>query len=128
LTFSASRLIHWKGRRPLGALLALVYLWVFAALGLTHTHAAPHRVPERTAPRTVLAASPATPVIHSVVPADTDAPCAVCATAHATPTALAAPPTPVLLPSTARRLVALFLISAPARGVPTFNPRAPPQA
>jgi hypothetical protein len=132
LTVQVSRQTRWRGRRPVGALLALVYLWTFVALGWTHLHASPGAAAacmdqaSCTADPTVGIATET--VVSPVLGAPDDVPCVVCAAVQVTTVALAQPPDAVRTPAPGCRLAAPSASLAPTRSNLTPHPRGPPQA
>ena len=116
MLFSASRLTRRGNRRLLSALVALVYLWAFVALGLTHTHAAVPMAPHRPSTRAAFSASPNGMIVAPAVAPDNDTPCAVCAAVHAATVALAQPPAATHIPAAVR----IFAVRS-ASCIPTRN-------
>jgi hypothetical protein len=127
LFHSASRLSRSQSRRPLGAVLALLYLWGFVALGLTHMHA-PAPASCRHSSGAILAADPDAPVIGPAVAAANERQCVVCAVAHATVVALARPPAAAHTPALVRTVSTSSSTPAPRRSISSSRSRAPPQA
>jgi hypothetical protein len=127
VSISASRLTYWRGRQPLGALLALVYFWAFVAVGLTHSHA-PLRTMTCCPDSGAAAVQPAAPAITPAAVSAEDTSCHVCAAVHATAVALVSPPAAGHTPVPANRLAASHDSPAPARSLTASQPRAPPQA
>ena len=125
---SASRWVRWPGRRPLGALLVLIYLWAFVTLGLTHRHTLPHLAPSATASRIAVTAGVGVQLVAPPAAPAPDAPCQVCAIVHATAVALGAKPVVTRAPVPDRPRPVLAASLPPTRSIPASNPRAPPQA
>jgi hypothetical protein len=127
LTPSLSRLTRWKRRGRLGALLAFVYLWAFAALGLTHTHRTLGVACFSREGGAVCAAASGMPLLTTVASVAEDPSCSLCDTAHATTAALVSPTLAVASLAAAGIVLASPIPLAPSRSLTSAQPRAPPQ-
>jgi hypothetical protein len=126
LLFSRSRLTRRGSRRPLSAVLALVYFWAFVALGLTHTHAPILASTYHRSARAAATSPPNGMIVAPAVAADDDTPCAVCAAVHAATVALVHPPAVTHIPAAATLLIARSASRTPTSNPSVLHLRGPP--
>jgi hypothetical protein len=127
LYYSPSRLVAWRGRRPLSLMLGLVYFCAFVALGLIHRHTGAPMAPYPAARAAVTSIPAATSVVSTVTLAQEPA-CWLCATASAATTTLVEPPVAVQAPVSRRVHAATYTPAALTRTFLSSPPRGPPQA
>ncbi len=127
MTFPMPRLTYRRGRRPLSAALVLLYFWAFVALGLTHTHGSVGTATRLHALELARASGPAQSMGRVPAPLGDDAPCAICAAAHAAPAAIAQPPAHAHTPLPTEDFVLWSPVLAPSRTPRISRSRAPPQ-
>jgi Protein of unknown function (DUF2946) len=126
LTPSLSRLTRWKGRGRLGVLLAFVYLWAFAALGLTHTHRTAEVALCPGNGAAAVAASPGLSLFSPVPHAAESTSCLLCDTANATTAALVSPTLAATPPAAEMTVPVSPILFASSRSLASAQPRAPP--